>query len=47
MDEKTKLQRACTLFDLEKYVNQTFHKIRPSGDELRINCFHCGDTKQH
>jgi len=42
-----KLQRACTLFDLEKYVNQTFHKIRPSGDELRINCFHCGDTKQH
>lgn len=39
MDEKTKLQRSITLFDLDSYIQRTFSRVKTSGDERRINCF--------
>lgn len=52
MDDKVKLRRAITLFDLESYIHQTFSDIKRSGDELRVNCFspkgcNGSDSKQH
>lgn len=41
------LRKAIARFDLEEYVRDTFDPVEVVEDEHRIDCFSCGESKQH